>query len=91
MAETEDSSEMSLWVDKQLISMCARYCDYTKGRADSLQMGPEFALYPEYIFHLRRSMFLDIFNNTPDETAFYRMMLFRSELTRPVILFSKTK
>ncbi|KAK4700398.1 protein transport protein SEC23, partial [Phenoliferia sp. Uapishka_3] len=29
-------------------------------------------IYPQFMFHLRRSQFLQVFNNSPDETAFYQ-------------------
>ena len=29
----------------------------------------------QFMFHLRRSQFLQVFNNSPDETAYYRYFL----------------
>ena len=38
------------------------------------------------MFHLRRSQFLQVFNNSPDETSFYRAMLMREDLTQCLIM-----
>ena len=38
------------------------------------------------MFHLRRSQFLQVFNNSPDETTFYRHMLNREDLTQALIM-----
>lgn len=38
------------------------------------------------MYHLRRSQFLQVFNNSPDETTFYRHMLMREDLTQSLIM-----
>ena len=38
------------------------------------------------MYHLRRSQFLQVFNNSPDETSFYRHMLMREDLTNSLIM-----
>lgn len=40
--------------------------------AASFRLSDRFALFPQFMFHLRRSQFLQVFNNSPDETAYYR-------------------
>jgi protein transport protein SEC23 len=45
--------------------------------------GP-FAIYPQFMFNLRRSQFLQTANNTPDETAFYRLMMGRETVLNPL-------
>lgn len=76
-ADSMDAYDMNKWVDSQLISLTAEYCSFRKDDEASLRLEPEFEMYPELMFHLRRSAFLDVFNNTPDETAYYRLLLSR--------------
>ena len=38
------------------------------------------------MFHLRRSQFLQYFNNSPDETAFYRHCLNKEDVTNSLIM-----
>ncbi|KAG6995412.1 protein transport protein sec23 [Physcia stellaris] len=46
-----------------------------KDDPSSFRLEKNFTLYPQFMFHLRRSQFLQVFNNSPDETAFYRHVL----------------
>lgn len=38
------------------------------------------------MFHLRRSQFLQVFNNSPDETSYYRHRLLVEDLTQSLIM-----
>ena len=71
-AETDDSSDVLRWVDRLLIRLCQKFADYQKGDPASFRLTDNFSIYPQFMFHLRRSQFLQVFNNSPDETVFYR-------------------
>ena len=49
-----------------------------------------FSIYPQFMFHLRRSQFLQVFNNSPDETAFYRQELNREDTNNSLIMIQPT-
>ena len=51
---------------------CQKFGEYSKDDPNSFRIGENFSLYPQFMFHLRRSQFLQVFNNSPDETTFYR-------------------
>jgi protein transport protein SEC23 len=72
-----DPAPVATWLDRTLVAMARRYLSYTPDAPDSVSMPPEFAPFPEFVFHLRRSCFLDVFGNAPDETVYYRLLLFR--------------
>jgi protein transport protein SEC23 len=38
------------------------------------------------MFHLRRSQFLQVFNNSPDESSYYRDKLNREDVTNSLIM-----
>lgn len=38
------------------------------------------------MFHLRRSPFLQVFNNSPDESSYYRHHFMRQDLTQSLIM-----
>ncbi|KAJ1934901.1 GTPase-activating protein S23 [Linderina macrospora] len=42
------------------------------------------------MYHLRRSQFLQVFNSSPDETAFYRHCLFREDTNNSLIMIQPT-
>ncbi|OTA29510.1 Protein transport protein SEC23, partial [Hortaea werneckii EXF-2000] len=49
-----------------------------------------FTLYPQFMFHLRRSQFLQVFNNSPDETAFYRHVLNHEDVGNSLVMIQPT-
>jgi protein transport protein SEC23 len=68
----EEGGDVLRWVDRMLIRLCQKFGQYAKDDPGSFQLPENFSLYPQFMFHLRRSQFLQVFNNSPDETTFYR-------------------
>eukprot|EP00096_Caligus_rogercresseyi_P013588 TRINITY_DN621_c0_g1_i1.p1 TRINITY_DN621_c0_g1~~TRINITY_DN621_c0_g1_i1.p1 ORF type:complete len:778 (-),score=222.45 TRINITY_DN621_c0_g1_i1:224-2557(-) len=86
-AETqEDGPDVLRWVDRTLIRICQKFGDYHNEDPNSFRLPDNFTLYPQFMFHLRRSQFLQVFNNSPDETSFYRLCLMREDLTQCLIM-----
>ena len=71
-AKKEQTSDILRWLDRALIRLCAKFAQYEKDKVETFTLPQEFTLYPQLMFHLRRSQFLQVFNCSPDETAFYR-------------------
>jgi len=42
------------------------------------------------MFHLRRSQFLQVFNNSPDETVYYRYVMFSEDVNNSLIMIQPT-
>ncbi|VEN43587.1 unnamed protein product [Callosobruchus maculatus] len=85
-AESDDSPDVLRWVDRMLIRLCQKFGEYNKDDPNSFRLNENFSLYPQFMYHLRRSQFLQVFNNSPDETSFYRHMLMREDLTQSLIM-----
>nr|CAD7590259.1 unnamed protein product [Timema genevievae] len=85
-AETDDGPDVLRWVDRMLIRLCQKFGEYAKDDPNSFRLSENFSLYPQFMYHLRRSQFLQVFNNSPDETSFYRHMLMREDLTQSLIM-----
>lgn len=49
-------------------------------------MNQFFLLHLQFMFHLRRSPFLQVFNNSPDESSYYRHHFVRQDLTQSLIM-----
>lgn len=71
-AETEEAFDILRWIDRMLIRLVSKFAEYRKDDPASFTLAPNLALYPQFMFHLRRSHFLQVWNSSPDETAFYR-------------------
>ncbi|GMH48282.1 hypothetical protein TrRE_jg7003, partial [Triparma retinervis] len=80
-SETEEVSDILRWIDRSLIRLCTKFADYQADQPNSFRLAPEFSIYPQFIFHLRRSQFLQLFNSSPDESTYYRSVLLRESTT----------
>ncbi|CAG8641256.1 8956_t:CDS:2, partial [Paraglomus occultum] len=89
-AELEDGPDVLRWLDKMLIRLCQKFADYRKDDPTSFRLSDNFSIYPQFMFHLRRSQFLQVFNNSPDETAFYRHVLNREDVNNSLIMIQPT-
>jgi protein transport protein SEC23 len=89
-AEVDDGPDVLRWVDRMLIRLCARFADYRKDDPTSFRLEKNFTLYPQFMFHLRRSQFLQAFNNSPDETAFYRHVLNHEYVGNSLVMIQPT-
>lgn len=76
-AEQEESSAADIirWLDRTLIRLCNKFAEYNKDDPTSFRLSAAFSLYPQFMFYLRRSHFLQVFGDSPDETTFYRYAL----------------
>ncbi|KAF6135801.1 hypothetical protein GIB67_028120 [Kingdonia uniflora] len=74
------------WLDRSLIRLCSRFGDYQKDTASSFSLSPRFSIFPQFMFNLRRSQFVQVFNNSPDETAYFRMILNRENVANSVAM-----
>ncbi|ONK56195.1 uncharacterized protein A4U43_C10F5110 [Asparagus officinalis] len=79
--EMEEEFDATRWLDRSLIRLCSRFGDYRKDDPSSFVINPNFSLFPQFMFNLRRSQFVQVFNNSPDETAYFRMLLNRESIT----------
>ncbi|KAK3043485.1 hypothetical protein RJ639_002064 [Escallonia herrerae] len=90
--ETERSyaREVIRWLDKMLIRFCSKFGDYVPEDPSSFRLSSNFSLYPQFMYYLRRSQFIDVFNSSPDETAFFRLMLNREGVVGSVVMILPT-
>jgi len=89
-AEINDSPDVLRWLDRLLIRLCQKFADYRKEDPTSFRLTDNFSIYPQFMFHLRRSQFLQVFNNSPDETAFYRHVLNEQDVNTSLIMIQPT-
>ena len=89
-AEVDDGPDVLRWVDRMLIRLCSRFAEYRKDDPSSFRLERNFTLYPQFMFHLRRSQFLQVFNNSPDETAFYRHVLNHEDVSNSLVMIQPT-
>lgn len=88
--DTDEVSDVLRWVDRSLIRLCAKFANYQPENPESFHLPPEFSMYPQFMFHLRRSNFLDVFNSSPDEASRHRYQLIQHNTTNSLIMIQPT-
>nr|KAJ3417794.1 GTPase-activating protein S23 [Polyrhizophydium stewartii] len=89
-SEVDDGPDVLRWLDRMLIRLCQRFASFTKEDMNSFQLAPNFSIYPQFMFHLRRSQFLQVVNTSPDETTYYRHILNREDVNNSLIMIQPT-
>lgn len=89
-AELDDGPDVLRWLDRMLIRLCQKFGEYRKEDPGSFRLPGNFTIYPQFMFHLRRSQFLQVFNNSPDESAFYRHVLNHEDTANSLIMIQPT-
>eukprot|EP00124_Ichthyophonus_hoferi_P003697 Ihof_evm1s338 gene=Ihof_evmTU1s338 len=84
--ENDEGADVLRWLDRMLIRLCQKFGEYNKDQANSFRLSDSFSLYPQFMFHLRRSQFLQVFNNSPDETAYYRNRLNKADVMDSLVM-----
>lgn len=83
-ADTEEV-DVIRWVDKHLIKFTRRYATYQPNNELTFQLPSEAGIYPQFMYHLRRSALVNVFGSSPDETVFYRYYL-QKECTSNILI-----
>ncbi|GAV69596.1 Gelsolin domain-containing protein/zf-Sec23_Sec24 domain-containing protein/Sec23_trunk domain-containing protein/Sec23_helical domain-containing protein/Sec23_BS domain-containing protein [Cephalotus follicularis] len=89
-AETCPARDVIRWLDDTLIRFASKFGDYLEEDPSSFRLSSNFSLYPQFMFYLRRSQFIDVFNCSPDETAFFQLMLNREGVVGSQIMIQPT-
>ncbi|KAL6007338.1 Protein transport protein S23 G [Asimina triloba] len=89
-AEQCHSGDVIRWLDKRLIRFASKFGEYVQEDPSSFRLSSNFSLYPQFMYYLRRSQFIDTFNSTPDETAFFHLMLNREGVVGSLIMIQPT-
>merc|ERR1719456_1023591 len=84
--EMEDPLDVLRWCDRTLIRLTAKFGQYRKDDPTSFSLPTEFGIFPQFMYHLRRGNFLQTFNASPDETAYYRVVITRETVMNSLVM-----
>lgn len=56
----QEGFDASRWLDRNLIRLCSKFGDYRKDDPASFTLNPCFSLFPQFMFNLRRSQFVQV-------------------------------
>ena len=84
--ETEDVGDILRWLDRSLIRLCSKFATYRKDEPNSFQLSPNFSLYPQFMFNLRRSQFMQTFGASPDEATYSRLVFCKENVENSLLM-----
>ena len=85
-SENEETIDVIRWLDRTLIRLVKKFGEYQSDLPHTFRLCRELSLYPQFMFHMRRSQFLQTFNVSPDESAYYRTLLVRENVTNSLLM-----
>ena len=74
------------FIDKTLIHLMTKFAKYTKENPNTFKLSPKFNYFPQFIFYLRRSSFIQSFNESPDESTYYKYLLLGESVENCIIM-----
>ncbi|KAL5702081.1 Protein transport protein S23 G [Ranunculus cassubicifolius] len=89
-AERSYARDIIRWIDDLLIRFSSKFGDYIQEDPSTFRLSSNFSLYPQFMYYLRRSQFIDVFNSSPDETAFFHLMLNREGVVGSLVMIQPT-
>ncbi|CCW63237.1 unnamed protein product [Phytomonas sp. EM1] len=78
------------WLDRTLVRLVSRFGNYTKNQPSTLRLPQEFVYLPAFIYHLRRSGYLQVFNSSPDESSILWLQLLKSPTADAIVQIQPT-
>ncbi|KAE8302458.1 Sec23 [Giardia duodenalis] len=71
------TDEVMRYIDRSIIKLSQAFSSYQLQNAATLVFQPNFEFFPQFLYHFRRSEFIQLFGQSPDETAMKRFQLLR--------------
>ena len=84
--KTYNQDDVVKHLDKLLIDFCTRFAVFQKGVINSFRLSSSYAMLPQFTYHLRRSPFIRVFNNSPDETSYVRHVFMHEDVNNALIM-----
>lgn len=66
----EEQKNLRQWLDSNLCKWAAYFAQYIKGDRSSFTLPETMRTFPQYMYHLRRSNFVNRFGSSLDEVSF---------------------
>lgn len=82
------------WLDSQLVGVVAAFGEPSnqppRPGSSPMRLPPQCVFFPAFMYHLRRSGYLQIFNSSPDEAAIIRLQFLRSNVRDSIVQIQPT-
>ena len=86
----EDLIDVVHYIDRTLIRFCRWFATYQPANPSTFTLGESFSMFPQFLYHLRRSPFMSTFNSSPDQTASLRHSLLMEDTNNSLFMIQPT-
>ena len=81
---TEEHSEVVRWLDLSLIQLMKKFAEV--GSNKEVTIPKSVSMFPQFMYYMRRAQFLNTFNISPDESAYYRQSILRQGVNNCMLM-----
>ena len=85
-SKTEEYQEVLKWLDRSLIRLLTKVANFKPNDVKSFKLPAELDMFPQFVFYLRRSPFIQNFNASVDEITFYKATLLHENVSNCTIM-----
>ena len=79
-AEIEDVTEVKQWLDRILLKFCVKFAHFTPMDRNSFKLPQTMRHFPQFMYHLRRSNFINPFGAPPDQSLYTKTCMLREAI-----------
>ena len=72
---------MKKWVDRILLKFCVKFSHFTRNDRNSFRLPHPMKHFPQFIYHLRRSAFINPFGAPPDQIMYVKSCMMRESIS----------
>lgn len=84
----EDPESVKTWLDQVLVKLMKNFASINL--EDNIELYSGFNMLPQFIYNLRRSFLLRLFNYSPDESVYYNHILLHEDTNNSLIIIQPT-
>jgi protein transport protein SEC23 len=84
--EVEDTLEVKKWVDRLLLKFSVRFAFFNRNDKGSFRLPPALKHFPQFIYHLRRSAFINPFGSPPDQSIYVKTCMQRESVPNCMVM-----
>ncbi len=85
-AEIQDTIQVKKWVDRMLLKFCVRFAHFSRNDKNSFRLPQPMKHFPQFIYHLRRSSFINPFGSPPDQSIYIKTCMMRQSVPNCMVM-----
>ncbi len=84
--EIEDVVEVKKWLDRILLKFVSKFAHFNRYEKTNFRLPPGIKHFPQFMYHLRRSQFINPFGMPPDQSLYNRTCIQRESLSNAIVM-----